>query len=247
MGTEREAASRFISRSRRGRVGRMDRVRAAVCVVLIAGASMVSGCAGAHASNKGTAAVTDAAGRAFARDVNVRVSDLPGAEAVVPERAAPSPGAGALAFARCDGGVSPERILLTVRSTLLSTADGSLLVRSRVTVWPSEALALHNLAAFASKRGARCELRYGGTSVSRLAVGLPKSGRVLGLRTVAPSHSESAGEIGYHDIVAFVCGPAEIALTVARLSRPIGVQTERRLLEGLYRRASEARGAFSHH
>ena len=88
-------------------------------------------------------------------------------------------------------------------------------VRSRVTLWPSEALAARNLVAFASELGSRCELRYGGTSVSRLSVPLSGGARALGLRVVVRSRSAHTGEIGYHDIIAFVCGRAEIALTAA--------------------------------
>jgi hypothetical protein len=173
--------------------------------------------------------------------VNLRVADLPGAEAAAPERAGPSPSSGALAFAGCDGGVSLKSVVLDARSTLLSAGRGSLLVRSRVTLWPSEALASRNLAAFASELGSRCELRYGGTSVSRLRVALSRGARALGLRVAVPSRSEHTGEIGYHDIIGFVCGPAEIVLTATGLSRPVEPQTERRLLEMLYRRASDAR------
>jgi hypothetical protein len=170
------------------------------------------------------------------------VGDLPGAQPAAPEGAGPSPGADALAFARCDGGVSPERIVREVRSPLLSVGGGSSLVRSRVTVWPSEALAARNLAAFASKRGSRCELRYGGKSVSKLTLGLPGAARGVGLRVVVPSRSKHAGEIGYHDIIGFISGPAEIVLTAAGFSHPVSAQTERRLLSLLYRRASDARG-----
>ena len=177
----------------------------------------------------------------FASAVNLRVADLYGAKAVAPEGAGPNPGAGAIAFASCDRGVSPKRVVLEARSTLLSAGRGSLLVRSRVTLWPSEALASRNLAAFASAIGSRCELRYGGTSVSRLSVALPGGGRALGLRVAVASGGEHTGEIGYHDIIGFVCGPAEIVLTSAGFSRPVEPQTERRLLKVLFRRASDAR------
>ena len=168
----------------------------------------------------------------------MRVGDLPGAEPAAPEGAGPSPSPGSLAFARCDRGVSPERIVLEVRSTLLSVSGGASLVRSRVTVWPSEALAARNLTAFASKRGSRCELRYGGTSVSRLTLGLPGAAQAVGLRTVVPERSERTSEAGYHDIIGFVSGPAEIVLTATGFSRPVSVGTEQRLVDLLYRRAS---------
>jgi hypothetical protein len=240
VGTVREAASGWMSRGRWGRVGRVGRVGAAIWALLIAGA--LCGCGGARGSSTGTATVTEAVGgRVFANAVNVRVADLPGAEAAAPESAGPSPGAGAFAFARCDGGVSPKRVVLEARSTLLSAGRGSLLARSRVTLWPSEALASRNFAAFASELGSRCELRYGGTSVSRLSVSLPGRARALGQRVAVPRRGEHTGEIGYHDIIGFVCGPAEIVLTAAGFSHPVEPQTERRLLAVLYRRASDAR------
>jgi hypothetical protein len=240
VGRAREAASGWVSRGRWGRVGRVDPARAATCALLLAG--VLCGCGGARGSSMGTAAVTAAAGgRVFANAVNIRVADLPGAEAAAPKGAGPSPGAAALAFARCDGGVSAKRVVLDARSTLLSAGRGSLLVRSRVTLWPSETLASRNLAAFASELGSRCELRYGGTSVSRLSVALPGGARALGLRVAVPSRSEHASEIAYHDIIGFVCGPAEIVLTAAGQSRPVEPQTERQLLRVLYQRASDAR------
>lgn len=240
MSTAREAASGWMFCGRWGRVGLVERAGAAIGALLVVG--VLCGCGSARGSSTGTAVVTErAGGRVFASAVNVRVADLSGARAVARESAGPSPGAGALAFARCDGGVSPKRVVLEARSTLLAASRGSLLVRSRVTLWPSQTLASRNLAAFASELGSRCELRYGGTSVSRLSVALPGGARALGLRVAVPSRGEPTGEIGYHDIIGFVCGPAEIALTAAGLSRPVEPQTERRLLEVLYRRATDAR------
>jgi hypothetical protein len=240
VSTEREAASGWMSRGRWARVARLDRAGATICALLVA--SALCGCAGARASSTGTAAVSEATGRTFASAVNLRAADLPGAEAVGPEGPGPRPGAKALAFARCDGGVSPKLVALEARSTLLSASRGSLLVRSRVTLWPSDALAARNFAASTSKRGSRCELRYGATSVSRLTVALAGRARALGLRAAVPSSASRTGAVSYHDIVGFVRGRAEIVLTVAWLSRRVQPQTERRLLEALYRRASDARG-----
>jgi hypothetical protein len=239
MGPEREAAIGWTSRGRRDRVGRAGRAGATMCVLLVVGA--LCGCAGAHASSTGAAAVSEAPGHTFATAVNLRVTDLPGAEAVARESAGPSPSTAALAFARCDGGVSPKRIVQEARSTLLSARRGSLLVRSRVTLWPSEALASHNLAAFAGKRGSRCALRYGATSVPRLTVALAGGARALGLRFVVRSHGKHTGKVNYHDIIGFVRGPAEIVLTAAWLSRRVEPRTEQRLIEALYRRASDVR------
>lgn len=238
MGTARGTAPGWMSRGRWGPVGLVDRAGAAICLLVVA--SMFCGCGGTHGSSTGTGAVTGAAGgRVFAGAVNIRAADLPGAEVVAPAGPGPSPGPRALTFARCDGGVSPKRIVLEARSTLLSGRRGSLFV-SRVTLWPSGALASRNLA-LASQLGSHCELRYGGISVSRLSVALPGGVRARGLRLAVRSGSEHTGEIGYHDIIGFIVGPAEIVLTAAGFSRPVELQTERHLLEVLHRRASEAR------
>lgn len=216
----------------------MDRA-GAICALLLAG--VLCGCGGASRSSSAPAAATvTAGGHVFANAVNLRVTDLPGAEEAAPEGPGPTPGPSALSFARCDGGVSPKRVVLEARSTLLSAGRGSSLLRSRVTLWSSEALASRNFSAFAGKRGSRCALRYGGMSVSRLSVVLPGRSRALGVRLVVPS-STHTHEIGYHDIIGFLCGPAEVVLTAVGFSRPVKPETERRLLEMLYRRASEDR------
>jgi hypothetical protein len=210
---------------------------ATICAVITC---VLCGCGHANASRTNPAPALEAAGHEFARTVNVRVADLPGAEAVGREGAGPSPGADALAYARCQGGVSPRRIVEEWRSTLLSAEGGSLLVRSRVTLWPSEALAARNWAAF-GRHGARCDVGRGASSVSRLTVALPGGARALRLRATAPDRGGRVGEVDYHDIVAFVSGRAEVALTTAWFSRPVRARTERRLLEALYRRTAGAR------
>jgi hypothetical protein len=87
----------------------------------------------------------------------------------------------------------------------------------------------------------RCERHYGGTSISRLSVALPGGARAVGQRIVVPSEGPTH-VVGYHDIVGFVHGPAEIVLTAAGFSHPIRTQTEQALLGALFRRATQARG-----
>jgi hypothetical protein len=186
--------------------------------------------------------VTQASALAFARAVNLRASDQPAMEALGPERTAPSLEASNSAFARCAGEISPHRILVNVRSTLLSTRGerNRRIVVSRVTLLPSEALALRNLAAFSSPRGLRCA-RRAGTSISKLSIALPGGVHATGERVVAPGEGPTY-ELGYHDIVGFVYGPAEIVLTAAGFSHPFATRTEQQLLGVLYRRAAQARG-----
>jgi hypothetical protein len=207
---------------------------------------VLPGCAGPHAAARApatatAAATTKASALTFAHAVNLRASDEPAMEALGPERAAPSPDASEFAFTRCDGGISPARILANIRSTLLSAGrDGEWrLARSRVTLMPSEALARRNLAAFASARGVRCARRYGGTSISSRRVALAGGAYAFGQHIIAASRG-STHVLGYHDILGFVRGPAEIVLTAAGFSHPLASRTEQRLLNALYRRAAQA-------
>jgi hypothetical protein len=229
---------------RRCRLRRVVRQGGSTCVVLALAVGALSGCGGAHVSDPSTAtvAVTQARALAFAQAVNLRAGDQPAMEAVGPERVAPSPEASNPAFAGCDGEINPDRILINVRSTLLSTRGERerRIIVSRVTVLPNEALARRNLDAFSGPRGLRCA-RRSGTSISPLNIPLPGGARAVGERVIAPSEG-STHVLGYHDIVGFVYGPAEIVLTAAGFSHPVATQTEQHLLRVLYRRAAEARG-----
>jgi hypothetical protein len=220
----------------------MKRLTTIAVLALTAGA--LPGCAGAHASAPTTAtvAVTHASALAFAHAVNLRASDQPAMEALGPERPAPSLDASNPEFARCDGEISPDRILANIRSTLLSTRGERerRIAVSRVTVLPSEALARRNLAAFSSPRGLRCA-RRSGTSISALSIALPGGVRATGERVIVPGEGPTH-EVGYHDIIGFVYGPAEVVLTAAGFSHPVATRTEQHLLGVLYRRAAEARG-----
>jgi hypothetical protein len=213
-----------------------------VLLVLTAGA--LPGCAGGHASPPTTAtvAVTQASALAFAQTVNLRAGDEPEMKALGAEGPDPSLHASDVAFARCAGLISPESDLINIRSAWLSTrgARELRLLRSRVAVLPSEALARRNLAAFSSPRGLRCA-HHPGTSISKLSIALPGGVHATGERVIAPEEGPPH-ELGYHDIVRFVYGPAEIALTAAGYTHPVPTQTEQHLLGVLYRRATEARG-----
>ncbi len=226
----------------RSRLRRAVRPACSTRVLLVLTAGALPGCAGAHASppTKATVAVTQASALAFAHAVNLRASDQPEMKALGAERPAPSLQASNVAFARCAGLISPDSVLINIRSTWLTTrGERELrLVRSRVTVLPSEALARRNLAAFSSPRGLRCARRPG-TSISKLSIALPGGVHATGERVIAPTEG-LPHELGYHDIVGFVYGPAEIVLTAAGYSHPVATQTEQHLLGILYRRAAEA-------
>jgi hypothetical protein len=242
-GASRIAAASSVP-DQRCRLRRVVRPGGSMCVVLALAAGALSGCGGSHVSDPSTptVAVTQASAVAFAQAVNLRAGDQPAMEAVGPERIAPSPEASDPAFAGCDGEIDPDRILINVRSTLLSTRgerDRRIIV-SRVTVLPNEALAHRNLAAFSGPRGLHCA-RRSGTTISPLSIPLPGGARAVGERVTAPSEGPTH-VLGYHDIVGFVYGPAEIVLTAAGFSHPVATQIEQHLLGVLYRRAEEARG-----
>lgn len=231
-----------MSATYRRRVRSMAQARASLVLLTVA-VGVLPGCASAQSAAPPTAstALFDGSALAFAHAVNLRASDLPELESTAPEAAAPTPGTTAFGMARCDGGISPARILVNIRSVLLSSGDqhdwsG---VRSRVTVMPNEALARRNLAAFSSPRGRRCA-RQPGTSVSALSFPLPGGVHATGQRIIVPS-AAPVHEPSYHDIVGFVYGPAEIVLTATGYSHPVATQTEQHLLDVLYRRAAQAR------
>jgi hypothetical protein len=222
----------------------MVRPGGSMCVLLALTAGALPGCAGAHATAPTTATVaaTHTSALAFAHAVNLRASDQPEMDAHGAERVVPSLEASNPAFARCAGQISPDRIVANIRSTLLSTAGERerRIVVSRVTVLPSEALARRSLAAFTSPRGLRCARRPR-ASISKLTIALPGGVHATGERVILPGEGPSH-ELGYHDIVGFVYGPAEIVLTDVGFSHPVATQTEQHLLGVLYRRAAEARG-----
>ena len=211
------------------RLRRAVRLARSTRVLLVLTAGALPGCAGAHASSpptEPTVAVTQASALAFAHAVNLRADDQPEMKAFGAERPAPSLQASNVAFARCAGLISPDSVLINIRSTLLSTRGNRelRLVRSRVTVLPSEALARRDLAAFSGPRGLRCAHRPG-TSISKLSIALPGGIDATGERVIAPTEG-LPHELGYHDIVGFVYGPAEIVLTAAGYSHPVATQTE---------------------
>jgi len=238
----RSVAATSSAPSLRSRLRRAARPACSTRVLLLLTAAALPGCAGAHASppTKVTVAVTQASALAFAHAVNLRAGDQPEMKTLGAEGPAPNLHASDVAFARCAGMISPDSDLINIRSIWLSTrgARALRLIRSRVTVLPSEALARRNLAAFSSLRGLRCARRPG-ASISKLSIALPGGVHAIGRRVIAPAESPPH-ELGYYDIVGFIYGPAEIALTAAGYSHPVPTQTEQRLLGILYRRAAEA-------
>ena len=70
---------------------------------------------------------------------------------------------------------------------------------------------------------------------------LPDGSHAVGLGFVVPADRRRKREASYHQMLAFVSGAAEVALTAAGSPKPVSWQTEEKLLAVLYRRATTAR------
>ena len=189
---------------------------------------------------------------AFARAVNLRASDLPGAkteevpsyERAQNEREAQVSWAKTIRCARHD---------LAVRRPIDVGAPVSLLLAGRyvgdgVRVMPSETVAASEVGAFASKRGHLCFARAAQVSVTSaneppenpepLKTTFLQLGRSLGVGAIGVQTVSSAtgSRALYSDAVLFRVGSAEIEF-FAFGKQPFPAATERRLLSLLYRRA----------
>ena len=218
--------------------------RAWATTLLVAG--VLGGCGGTAepVARLDGSAPSGAQALAFARAVNLRATDAP--SMTVDAREKPAPRApGELAFARCEGGVSPADFLVDMRSALFWVERGHRwsAFRSRVAVMRSEALARRNVDALASARGVRCATEPG-VSVSSVALALPDGARAVGLRFVVPANRNGKHQVTYKEMLAFVSGPAEVEFTAAGTPDPVSPQTEQTLLALLHRRATAARATL---
>jgi hypothetical protein len=195
---------------------------------------------------------------AYARAVNLRASDVPEMGINSSEGEAPSPKRSALEFARCYGGVSPERRVVGIHSPEFTSgrATQSKLVESESEVMPTPGLAARNNAANRSSRERACfvdfqeafnkqrnkqrarQLLYGPSTVSPLPNPLPGVNGSFGRRTATVLLRGRQIYLRiYKDVFGFVYGPAEITLRATGFSRPVPSKTEQRLLLLLYHRA----------
>jgi hypothetical protein len=231
--------------------------RAAAWLLLGALCVAISGCASGQAATGASASepVTELGAVQFANAVNLSAHDLP--EMTMPFAAgeAPPPGASAVAFARCFGGVNPTLRKLKAHSPEFTSgrAANARSLQSEVEVLPSAALAASSLAAYSSPRGLACiskaentlhrrrrgTLRLGPVTITRLAVPLPRAARSFGLRITATLHGAKRHIPVYKDVFGFLVGPAEIELTAVGFTHPIPAATENRLLAVLYQRATD--------
>ena len=218
----------------------------------------------ATAAAAGTAAdnavsVAKAHARAYARQVNLTQTDVPGAEVIADEKESGPPSQKALEVARCAGAVLPDRRIADIRSSTLrvgNVVDEATRVKSSIEVQPSAAIAGRNYAALASARDRTCialdlpQLAQGGarpthigpTTVTVLPRLLPEGQNAFGFRiktTITGSSltSKQRREVLYVDDYGFVAGRAEVSLNDIRASRPPPTALERHLLTLLYSRA----------
>jgi hypothetical protein len=190
---------------------------------------------------------------AFAKAVNLRASDLPGAkrgevpsyERAQNEREAQVSWAKTVRCARHD--LAAHRPI-DVGAPVSLLLYGPWHVADRVRVMPSESVAASEVGAFASKRGHLCFARAAQVSVTSaneppenpepLKTTFLQLGRSLGVGAIGvQTVSDATGSTGlYGDAVLFRVGSAEIEF-VAVGRQPFPAATERRLLSLLYSRA----------
>ena len=226
-------------------------------IALVGCCLLTAGCAGAR-SEAGTAPlITNAA--EYAHTVNLSGSDLPEMTQAAAEAPAPAPTAEGSAFARCDGESSPAGRVAEIQSAEFSAGRGASgkVLRSVVEVLPSPAVAARNLAAFQSRIGVQCyvrfleaankrrpgALRFGHTHMSSLPNPLAGEAPSFARRVKNILHGAGAGGrpiaiAVYHDTYAFVQGSAEVELLATGFSSPVPLPTEQRLVELLYSRAT---------
>jgi hypothetical protein len=191
---------------------------------------------------------------AFAKAVNLRVSDLPGAkrqelpshERAQDEREAQKSWARTVRCARHELAVH-RPVNVGVSEPFLG--DGPRLVSSEVRVMPSESVAASELEAFASKRGHVCFARADQVTVTSeneppenpeplkttfLELGGSLGVGAIGVQTLSSTTRSTLA--GYSDAVLFRVGPAVIVFSAVG-RRPFPAATERRLLSLLHSRA----------
>jgi hypothetical protein len=226
------------------------------------GSGSGSSAAGAPAAGSAPIAGTSIAKAravAYAHAVNLGAADVPASSVVKPEGEAKAPTAAGVEFARCTGGVNPERRIADIHSPtfrITGTYERER-VRSGVEVMPTAALAAQSNTATRSVRGRACLARllartsaergvealpHGPISVSSLPNQLPGADGSFGLRiaTTAIGRSLQGAQTRTHvytDLFGFVSGAAEINLTATGIARPVPSATEQRLLSLLFSRA----------
>jgi hypothetical protein len=207
---------------------------------ITAACALVAGCGGG---------ITKARAVAFARAVNLRVSDAPGMSVHGRERERPAlpKAARALeaALSRCEG-VHPATRVASIHSISLARGrkrqEESFV--SMVEVLPTAALAAQTLAAERPSRQAACADRVFGEPERADIKSVPVSplpGVLTSYEEQAsvrlPRTAVSSGYRLYLDVLGFRWGSAVILLDAQRLDHPPSSSEAHRLLSLLYSRA----------
>lgn len=203
--------------------------------------------------------IAKAHARAYARQVNITQTDVPGAEVIADEAESRPPSQKALEVARCAGVVLPDQRIANIRSSTLrvgSVVDEATRVKSSIEVQPSAVIAARNYAALQSARDRTCIARdlpqlaegaarpthIGPTTVTVLPRLLPEGQNAFGFRikttiTGTSLTGKQMRDVLYLDDYGFVAGRAEVSLNDIRASRAPPTALERHLLTLLYSRA----------
>jgi len=214
---------------------------------------LVLGFLAAESAAQAESPITKAQATAFAQQVNLVASDIPGAEVGTPGPERTKPSKAAVRFARCAGAVDPSLLIAEIRSPPLGVGKGRNLIelQSGVEVLPTAALAKRNFDATRSARGRSCMRRLLGrannikpkhgrlvrVSVSFLPTLLAGGGKSFGARIAITLINGARRLTIYMDAFSILAGPAEVDLNVVGAFHPPSTVTERRLLSVLYSRA----------
>jgi hypothetical protein len=204
-------------------------------------------------SGSATSPITKAQAVAYARAVNLRASDLPGAKKFEPpsyevardEQETAASWSRTLRCAR--RGIAAHRPVHVEPSVVV---DAPWNVGSDVRVMPTEAVAAAEVAAFASRRGHVCFARaadvqitsenapLGPYPVTATFIPLTRllSSEAIGVRDLVRESFKGKHWFLHSDAVVFRVGPAEIAFSVVGKT-PFLAATERHLLSLLHSRA----------
>jgi hypothetical protein len=228
-------------------------VRRIVVISLVVLVLLASGVVVALAASGGESTpISKTQAVAFAKAVNLRASDLPGAkrgelpsyERRQNEREAQVSWA---KLVRCARHHLAAHRPIDVGAPVSLLLDGPWIVGDGVRVMRSESVAASEVGAFASKRGHVCFSRADQVSVTSaneppekpeplkttfLQLGRSLGDAAIGVQTV----SNALGSTLYSDVVLFRVGSAEVVFS-ADGRQPFPAATERRLLSLLYSRA----------
>jgi hypothetical protein len=229
---------------------------AAVAVAPAAAATATHPAVAAGASPSAARALTKAQAKAFARAVNLTAADVPGFKVSSEHHEQETPAEKRLEgeLTRCAGGAARNLQVAEVSSKEFEREDknGVQSVQSGVTVEPTAALAVKELAEARSQRGRNCFSHY----LSLLFKGKKFSGASIGPISISagsPSAPGTSGSFGwristtitvnrvavpfYMDILGFVYGPTEVSLFSFGLPEPFPAATEQHLFSLLLQRA----------